>query len=531
MIKKLFSGEVTDKKVIAYIFLYLFFLLLFTTHMSPMYFSNEWSDVNVYFTIGKSIFNGKVPYTEVFDHKGPFIFFLYGFGYLISNHSFFGMFLIEFACWFLMVYSLYRLANLYLGKAAACLASFILPVLLIGPMKAGGSAEEFILTFQCISLYFFVKYFKDKEASRHNPYVMLLHGALWSAVLFSKINLCIFWFFPLAGIFLNLLLKKEFKNFGWNALAFVGGVSIIAAPICIYFYVNNALAEAYDVYILLNSRYGAIKSLLPMFYKLLYLYLEPLSLCILAPVGVFCFSFKCIGNTIGKWAFFLTGLSLFFVVYAPLVYQYYYPVTLLSLSFLGIVCLFLFIRKYVRTARLSPVFVMVLAIVLIYTGFSRTKMMETRTAGLLVKGPGIVMGDLAKTINKEKDPTLLALTYGMENGLFTACNIVPNVRYFISPNLTHESYPQMRDEQTKYIEEKKVKFIVMNSPTVYKRDLISNVVSSSGTRPEERETNKYAYFRSLPALQENYTLIQKDTILSTIDENSLSIIELYKIKE
>ncbi|MDR0825520.1 MAG: hypothetical protein LBN74_10530, partial [Prevotella sp.] len=113
MIKK---TTTQDKNILILLFVYAALLLFFCSKMSPLYPFNEWSDINLYFNIGKAIFNGKVLYTEAFDHKGPLIFFIYGVGYLISNTSFLGMYIIEVLMWTFMIYAAYFTAKLYLDK-------------------------------------------------------------------------------------------------------------------------------------------------------------------------------------------------------------------------------------------------------------------------------------------------------------------------------------------------------------------------------------------------------------------------------
>ena len=193
-----------DKKIAVAIFFYVTFLLLFWSYMSPFYYSNGWIDPNIYFTIGKSIFHGKVLYVDLFDHKGPVLFFIYGLGSLFSDHSFWGVFLLEIFAWSLMVFAIYRIAKLYLSNGFAYLLALIFPFCLVTMMKSGGSPEEFILAFECISLYFFISYFKEKEATVHNPNVMLIHGIMFSLVLFCKFNLALFWFFPFSNFYIDL---------------------------------------------------------------------------------------------------------------------------------------------------------------------------------------------------------------------------------------------------------------------------------------------------------------------------------------
>ena len=60
-------------------------VLLLATRSSFLYPCNNWDDANSYFSVGKAIFNGKLPYREVFDQKGILLYFLYGFPYHICR--------------------------------------------------------------------------------------------------------------------------------------------------------------------------------------------------------------------------------------------------------------------------------------------------------------------------------------------------------------------------------------------------------------------------------------------------------------
>lgn len=520
--------QLNEKKIYILLFLYVFVLLFFCSHMSPIYFSNEWADVNVYFTIGKSMFVGKVPYVDVFDHKGPLIFFLYGLGYFISGHSFLGMFLIEFVSWLIMAYVLYKQARLYLEQFSSFVATSIMPILLVGLMKTGGSAEEFILTIQCASFYLFAIYFNHKKAEKHPPKYMFIHGVLCSIVIFTKINLVVVWMFPLAGIFLSILIAKEYKNFILNTLTFILGILVIAVPVCLYFYINNALQAAFDTYIVLNSKYADIMTLSETFrllsFKILYLYLEPFSLFLLGFVGVFYFPFKLINSVIGKWMFFLAGMSAYLIIYMSAVYQYYYPIPILMFSIFGVFGILSFLAQYIRIKKTSLWMAFVLVVIFVYIGLSQTTLEETRIALFMSKDPGVMMKKTQRVINREKNPTLLNLGFGLSNSLFTTCQIFPNVRYFVTPNLRYDSYPEMRDEQVEYIRNKKIKFVVMGVP------LLRRYKSRISKDAEVANITNYNYFIKDSAFIKNYELVHYDTIINTIDERNFEIYALFKLK-
>ena len=49
--------------------------LLFCTKNSWLYSFNDWVDGNAFFTMGKGMVNGLVPYKDLFEQKGPLLYF------------------------------------------------------------------------------------------------------------------------------------------------------------------------------------------------------------------------------------------------------------------------------------------------------------------------------------------------------------------------------------------------------------------------------------------------------------------------
>ena len=78
------------KKVTVYSIFLSFLFLWIGTKSSPAYPMNDWVDANAFFTMGKGLMNGLVPYRDLFEQKGPILYFVYGIGYLLSHKSFLG---------------------------------------------------------------------------------------------------------------------------------------------------------------------------------------------------------------------------------------------------------------------------------------------------------------------------------------------------------------------------------------------------------------------------------------------------------
>jgi hypothetical protein len=498
MIKKTITQE---KNILIVLFFYAFLLIFFCSKMSPLYPINEWSDINLYFNIGKMINAGKVLYTEAFDHKGPLIFFIYAIGAKITASSFFGMYLIESIGWAVMILFAYLTARLYVDKIYAFIVALLFPVLMLSHTSQGGSAEEFVAIAQVVSLYFFIRYFKD-GTSVHKPKHMLIHGLMSAIALLIKINLVIFWFFPLLAVFVSLALKKEYRNLVQNIIAYIAGVFIITLPICIYFMANGALSEAWNIYIVLNKNYAAIgglsettENIAVRFY--LWLRLETFEFLIIL-IGAIYFPIRYIVNKWGRTGLILSFFILFAAIFSSPKYVFYYSIPYYVYALPGCIALCRFVRIPATKTVYAILFILILVLGIKQRDFFRFQINELARPE---KPTGLAF-QFGEIVKKEKEPALLNIGLDEGNAVFTVANITPTVRYFISPNIPHDLYPQMRDEQTKYIENREVQFVILSE-----------------------EAMNYSYFHKLPALNENYAIVD------SFPANDHPVYYLYKRKD
>lgn len=71
--KAIFKGK--DIPAAAYLLASAFLLIMLASRSSFLYPCNNWNDANSYFSVGKALFNGKMPYRDVFDQKGMYLYF------------------------------------------------------------------------------------------------------------------------------------------------------------------------------------------------------------------------------------------------------------------------------------------------------------------------------------------------------------------------------------------------------------------------------------------------------------------------
>lgn len=452
--------------------------------MSPFYAIQEWSDINLYFNIGKAIMNGQTLYVESFDPKGPYIFLIYGLGYLLSNNDFFGMFIIQIVAWYILICATYFTARLYLDKIYSFLVSIAFILISLSHTSQGGSAEEFALVAMSVSLYLFIRYFRSP--CQHKVSHMYVHGLLWGITFFIKFNLVAFWIFPLLAIGLILLLRRDYKNLLLNILAFLLGGITTAIPIIIYFVSKNSLQEAIDVYFFLNSSFRVdtpatiINKVIISFYQRLRF--ETIEFLIIL-TGAFVFPILHLKNNIARLSIPLAFLSMFFIVFMA-GYVYYYSIPYYLFSSLGCIVIAFLLNKYTKF-KWNVVLAGIATLIILGASVYRKEFFGKYNASNSEK-PTNVIEKFLPTILKEQDRSLVNLGFDEANALFTYAQIMPTTKYFTAPNLPHQAYPQLRDEQTKYIEEGKTMFVVL-----------------------AEYTNNALYFSQLEALDENYEVVDK----------------------
>ena len=95
-------------KYLIFSFVVAFITLLITSKNSFLYVFNDWVDANAFFTVGKSMFNKILLYKDIFEQKGPLLYLIYGLGYLISNNTFHGVFIIEVISFTIFLYFIHK---------------------------------------------------------------------------------------------------------------------------------------------------------------------------------------------------------------------------------------------------------------------------------------------------------------------------------------------------------------------------------------------------------------------------------------
>ena len=258
--------------------LFLFAVLLVTlfSTCSFIYPFNPWDDPCVYMTIGNAMLQGKELYVDIFDHKGPVLFFMHEAAALLSRHSFVGIYLIEIVCcYFYLLYSwkTMRLLDQPRSKeqGAGCkriptakanllpLAPCPLPLLLflLGIItyssdffSYGDSVEEFSLPILAHCLYYMLRFVRDRKTPP--PLQSVVMGVCFGLLFWTKFNLMFFYLGGILSLAFIAWKNDQMKELRSVVRKVTLGFALVTVLVLAYFAIHGTLEALWESYFMVN---------------------------------------------------------------------------------------------------------------------------------------------------------------------------------------------------------------------------------------------------------------------------------------
>lgn len=213
-------------------------LLICGGFTSPLYPHYIGLDTSMFFTIGKGIVKGKVPYIELFDHKGPVFFWIYAVGCFLGGRN--GVFFLQCLVLFVDLLLIEKLAGLFRAEPKSLILPFF--ALCFYMFEHGGLTEEFSMPLILLGIYFELKFLKSGK-EQHAPGYALLYGVLIGTLAFIRLNNAVAVCGLLLGIIVVLILNNQWANLLINLVCGLAGLAVIAVPVCLYYYSRGALDD------------------------------------------------------------------------------------------------------------------------------------------------------------------------------------------------------------------------------------------------------------------------------------------------
>ncbi|MBA4383604.1 MAG: hypothetical protein C0410_02610 [Anaerolinea sp.] len=444
-------------------------LLLICTKSSPLYPFNDWVDSNAFFTMGKGMMNGKIPYRDLFEQKGVLLFFLHGIAYLISNNTFLGVYFLEVLSFSIFLFFSFQSITIFLDRKYTLITLPIITasILNLKCFSSGDSAEEFCLPIIAIGLYFLIKYFKHIYPNPISYRWLVISGILAGCALWVKYTLLGFWIGWMGSIFFCLLLAKQYRRAIYSCLYFMFGVLVASLPWIIYFGINHSIKDWLDIYFLSNFKYYAksnsiysgIKHILQQIQK--QSHLNPLFYGLLL-IGLLMLGAtkKFLTNPFHRLGILTCGLLLVISVYGGgTAFPYYFLIFSPLIVFGFVILLGLCFEEYGKI-KSNKLFV-TLTIISVFTTCLFSLQFNQNVYLLEKSREDLVQYKFSSIINESESPTLL--NYGaLDMGFYTTTGITPKMKFFY---ISNSGYPGQIEEQNEYIKNKGVEFIVTRLPT------------------------------------------------------------------
>ena len=433
---------------------------------SPIYPFNNWDDANCFFTVGKSITNNIVMYKDIFEQKGPLLYFIHTLAYLISHTTFIGVYFFELITCFLFLFISYKTLRLFIDSNVIYSIPIIAVIIYSSrALSHGGSAEEFCLPCVALCNYFGIKALKNNENINWKNWLVV--GVTSGAVLWIKFSLLGF-YIGFGIVFAILYIKKrQIKCLFQAFLSLVIGIVAVSLPILLYFIINNAVFDLFEVYFYDNLFIYTVNStgnILYNFFDNLYHGFTSFAAnyilgIIMIIAGIIYLLLVRKRHAILIYCV-VTILCTFLLIYSGgRDYQYYSFLFSIYVPF-GILLFHSLVRIFtngifkIHTKKryiIIPLGVVIYSSCLIFMFES-----SANTYMLKYSKEDLPQFKFNEVISQTENPTLL--NYGfLDGGFYTVSNIMPNCKYFCGLNIP---YNEIKKTQDDFIENEMIDYVV-----------------------------------------------------------------------
>ena len=423
---------------------------------------NEW----LYYLIGKGLINGLVPYRDLLDHKGPYLFYFFGIANIIS-YKHIGLFLLALFIYSLIAIFSYKITLLILSneneKSSSSMNSiisffvaFLIYFIISSYYMSFGtiSSEAFTLPFMFMSYYLFLSFLYNNSSYKLKN--MSVYGICAGIAFFIKAN-AVLSYVPIAIYLLFYFLRrKEFKNLFLNFIVGLSSFIIALLPAVIYSLATNSFHDMIDGAFTVNILYTGTgmpssASVYESLIETITTFKEFTILCFLSIFALFYFlnptkenkklkSFT--ANTSGIMIFYI--FSLMINIYS--VYMSCRPYTnYLAYLLFYLIPLIAFLAKgFLSLCKTRPIITLCISILLINVlAYSFTYEISDTNGRIQRTISDKAIKIYNKYEHKKSKPNLLVVGYAPY--LYEAFDTLPNEKYFATPVVSRKKYSKPYD--------------------------------------------------------------------------------------
>lgn len=508
-------------------FIVLVLMATFFMGSSPLYQTNPWDDTNAMLTMGRSIQHGLIPFVDIVEQRGPFIYSLYAIAAGISNTSFFGVFIVELINLTLIYYFATRLArvftpNMHRVPWLALLAP--LTLLATPAFRVGGSPEEFAFTSVMYLLVVLTEN-QGRFATIKLPQFFWL-GLNLGIIFWNKFSLVGTFtiFFLLCGFY--LLFRREWFRFVKVVAVSILGFFVASLPFLIYYIAVGHLNTLFDIYLIQNltSYHTETLSLTDQCIQIMQLVKKQMHTYFYAGVLMFL-----------SWAWawrkgqhvmieiLLAGGSIIFVALQRVVFVYY-PLVWFPFIAIAVIRLGAYLWEWLSNKTewsfkiMGPIFITLLCLSFPFLNNPDLKRLvpinATKSLNGITNSAPPKFGAIMQA--KYRNPTLLTLNT-IDAGFFLYSKSVPVTPYYHRMNMSYKQLPIMYDTFANAMNHQSVDYAVVrlrhsvsaNASKAYLQTAGVNAVDNSLKSALDKNYHVVATASNAPSL--TYVLFERNS--------------------
>jgi len=225
--------------------------------LSNPLFSYSGRDGGIFLYIGSLILDGKIPYIDAWENKGPLVFYINALGLLLAHGSRWGIWLLEFISLLAAALMGYLAMKRTTGTIAALVGTLVWVSVAGNVLQGGNYSEEYSLLFSFTAVLAFL-YSLERPEQKLFP---VLIGASLGLNILLRPNLIGMQAACLGAYSALAIRSRELRLLGRRLVFMLAGGAAVIAPVALYFRSQDALQEMINVVLIFNYQYSEAPNL------------------------------------------------------------------------------------------------------------------------------------------------------------------------------------------------------------------------------------------------------------------------------
>lgn len=447
-----FNKSIALSKVFLICLLISFLFLMVCSANSFLYAFNDNQDTNWYITMGNGMLAGKAPYKDLFEQKGPIVYYLFAIICSFGN-PYINVFILEVICVSLFLFFSYKIMIKFTSQFRSIIGIVILCLIYTTSsffVVGGGAVEEFCAPiFAWFLLVFFEYIFDKKDISFKRAFII---GILLAILFLTKFTLVIMPAIILLIWFIVKLRQRDVKRTFLSVLfMLISFISIFLLSL-IYYFIKGAISDLFKVYFYDNL--FLYKTDLNITYNLNLIFVECFVGIAFVIFGFVIYIYKYNRKAIN---FAILVLSYFIILLFSGNFSYYFQ-PLLVFSSVGVA----YLIEYISKIKFNFIFRKLSLILTIVICFALCFPFGNVTNELTWQKDDYIHFQIAEDIADYgiENPSLFC--YKMwDYGFYNVTGIIPSEKYFANNLFDEDNFPEMYTAFYEAIEQKRNDFVLV----------------------------------------------------------------------